>query len=105
MARPSSSSMDPISTATFPNFPDGDVAVAFTAIRVYRLHSSVLKRNSMHFAEKLHGPGAKLNKQAREDGAAGYRLEFRRNIESENLPGSWIRKVAQPSLCLDPIFC
>lgn len=98
MARTSPPFAEPITTAAFPNFPDGDTAIAFTAIRVYRLHSSVLKRNSKYFAEMLHEPGPKLNKQAREDGAAAYRLEFRKNTKSENLPGSWIRKVPQPSV-------
>ena len=81
--------------AGFPNFPDGDVAIAFTAMREYRLHSSVLKRNSKFFAQILHEPGPKLNKQARDDGVAAYRLEFRRNIANEGLPGYWIRKVVE----------
>jgi hypothetical protein len=105
MAHTSLPFTEPTAAAAFPNFPDGDIAVAFTAIRVYRLHSSVLKRNSKYFAEKLHDPGPKLNKQAREDGAAAYRLEFRRNAENENLPGSWDRKVPQPSVNSDPLLC
>jgi hypothetical protein len=104
MARTSPPSPEPATRAAFPNFPDGDVAVAFTAIKVYRLHSSVLKRNSKYFSEILNEPGPKLNKQAREDGAATYRLEFRRNVENESLPGTWVRKVVQSSTRPDPIL-
>jgi hypothetical protein len=85
--------MEPATLAEFPHFRDGDVAIALTATRFYRLHSSVLKRNSKFFAEKLHAPGAKLNKQAREEGAAAYRLEYHQNKENKALPGFWIRKV------------
>lgn len=83
--------------AEFLNFPDGDVAIAFAATEVYRLHSSVLKRNSKYFAEKLRELGPKLNKQAREEGAAAYRLEYRKNLENESHPGFWIRKVGRLS--------
>lgn len=86
--------MESANLTEFPNFRDGDVAVALTGTRVYRLHSSVLKRNSKFFAEKLYAPGAKLNKQAREEGATAYRLEYHQNKEDKDLPGFWIRKVA-----------
>ena len=87
--------VDSDTVAEFPNFPDGDVAIALTALKVYRLHSSVLKRNSKCFAQILQEPGPKLNKQARDDGAAAHRLEFRKNLTNEDLPGYWIRKVLQ----------
>lgn len=84
--------MDAITPSEWPMFSDGDVTIVLSTARHYRLHSSVLRRNSPYFAKELDKfPPAKLNAAAKREQLSPIRFELRRN--NMNPIGIFERKV------------
>lgn len=69
--------MDSSVSVDFPTYADGDVSIIVCPQHTFKLHSSVLRRNSPFFlAEINREPGARLTSKARQEGAAAYRFEL-----------------------------
>ena len=81
----------------FPTYSDGDVSIIVSPQHTYKLHSSVLKRNSSFFLGAINeAPGTRLTSKARQEGAAAYRFELTTSGPQDI--GSFERKV-----CSDPL--
>lgn len=84
--------MDTDPTTAFPVFKDGDVMIVLSPLKTYKLHSSVLKRNSTLFSREIGAkPPPRLSLHARNSNLAPYHFQL---VGGENhRVGSFVRKV------------
>jgi hypothetical protein len=86
--------------SAFPVFPDGDVLIVLSGIRLFRLHSGILRHASKVFETLLsEDHGAKLTPKAKREGATvRWRLDL---LDVEKPPGFLVRAVGNLTMPQD----